>query len=155
MSIHTGSLLLESLKADVTPILSKEEQTKKDRRRAEVYAVNAYLKQIEQDNFEHFKATANVGLVKGLRSDDNNSCCSEESSICLYENKLLQNASVQRVAMKSQSSGLHTVGSMTNNPMTKRLPMTAPSEPQSGRRGSVAATPNTTRRSSHVILGGV
>jgi hypothetical protein len=57
--------------------LSKEEQLKKNRNRAEIYAVNAYLKDIERQNFEKFKSSrGNASKLEtcSIYSDDSTVC---------------------------------------------------------------------------------
>lgn len=60
---------------------SKEEQSKRNRERAEVYAINAYLREIEIENFNAFMASSRRKSLATMALSDSFSDCSDESTI--------------------------------------------------------------------------
>ena len=73
---------LSTLLASIPPHkMSKEEQSRRNRERAEVYALNAYLKEIEITNFNAFMASSRKKSLAAMSLNDNLSDCSDESTI--------------------------------------------------------------------------
>lgn len=70
--------------------LSKEELPQRNRLRAEVYAVNAYLREIENDNFKAYMASSRHCIASSVRTDDASDCSDESTVYPIYhQNDLL------------------------------------------------------------------
>ena len=64
-----------------TSKISKEEQSRRNRVRAEVYALNAYLREIEVENFNAFMASRRKNGLSAMALNDSFSDCSDDSTV--------------------------------------------------------------------------